>query len=106
MRPFIGLIQDFSVSSDLYHWTEKVSPQAIKAQQVAEILDIPLNETNSERLFGIPNLQPYVKDAFHNYLVHGQTQAVNPGPDRHQGGRPIPARSARRGCGSGAPAAH
>jgi hypothetical protein len=36
------------------------------------------NETNKERIFGAPNLQPYVKDAFHHYLVHGQTQAVNP----------------------------
>jgi len=36
------------------------------------------NETNNERLFGTPNLHPYVKDAFHNYLVHGQTLAVNP----------------------------
>jgi len=36
------------------------------------------NETNSERVFSTPNLQPYVKDAFHNYLIHGQTGAVNP----------------------------
>ncbi|MBM4294818.1 MAG: glucosidase, partial [Deltaproteobacteria bacterium] len=36
------------------------------------------NETNNERLFGTSNLQPYVKDAFHRFLVHGQTQAVNP----------------------------
>jgi hypothetical protein len=36
------------------------------------------NETNNERLFGTPNTTPYVKDSFHNYLVHGQTGAVNP----------------------------
>ncbi len=36
------------------------------------------NETNNERIFGTPNPQPYVKDAFHNYLIHGQTEAVNP----------------------------
>jgi hypothetical protein len=36
------------------------------------------NETNNERLFGTPNLNPYVKDAFHSYLIQGQTQAVNP----------------------------
>ncbi len=36
------------------------------------------NETDNARLFGTPNLQPYVKDAFHNYLIHGQTLAVNP----------------------------
>jgi len=36
------------------------------------------NETNFER-FGIrSNRTPYVKDAFNNLLVHGQTGAVNP----------------------------
>ncbi|HWP64348.1 MAG TPA: glucosidase [Candidatus Limnocylindria bacterium] len=36
------------------------------------------NETNVERLFGVPNASPYVKDAFHEYVVHGRTTAVNP----------------------------
>ncbi|HEY1251444.1 MAG TPA: glucosidase [Thermoanaerobaculia bacterium] len=36
------------------------------------------NETNTERLFGAPNASPYVKDAFHEYLVRGRTDAVNP----------------------------
>ncbi len=27
------------------------------------------NETNSERLWGTPNATPYVKDAFHDYVV-------------------------------------
>jgi hypothetical protein len=36
------------------------------------------NETNAGRLFGVPNPSPYVKDAFHEYVVHGRTDAVNP----------------------------
>ncbi len=36
------------------------------------------NETNNERLFGTPNRTPYVKDAFNEYLVHGNQAAVNP----------------------------
>ncbi len=36
------------------------------------------NETNMQRLFGTPNASPYTKDAFHDYVVHGQTGAVNP----------------------------
>ncbi|MBI3319422.1 MAG: glucosidase, partial [Candidatus Omnitrophica bacterium] len=36
------------------------------------------NETNAMRLWGVPNAAPYVKDAFHDYLVHGRTDAVNP----------------------------
>ena len=36
------------------------------------------NETNSERLFGIPNTSPYQKDAFHRWVIDGETTAVNP----------------------------
>src|SRR5678816_1347195 len=36
------------------------------------------NETNTQRLFNSANASPYVKDAFHNYLIHGQQDAVNP----------------------------
>ena len=35
------------------------------------------NETNVARLFGAPNASPYVKDAFHEYVVHGRTDAVS-----------------------------
>ena len=44
--------------------------------------DAPLlfteNESNNKRLFGTENCSPYVKDAFHNAVVHGQADAVNP----------------------------
>jgi len=36
------------------------------------------NETNASRLWGQPNSSPYVKDAFHEYVVSGNKQAVNP----------------------------
>jgi hypothetical protein len=36
------------------------------------------NETNNLRLFGVANQQPYVKDAFHEYIIHGAREAVNP----------------------------
>ena len=36
------------------------------------------NETNNEHLFGSPNRSPYVKDAFHEYVVNGNQKAVNP----------------------------
>jgi Mannosylglycerate hydrolase MGH1-like glycoside hydrolase domain len=36
------------------------------------------NETNAKKLFGGENRTPYVKDAFNNFIVHGQTRAVNP----------------------------
>jgi len=36
------------------------------------------NETNNERMFGVPNVTPYVKDAFHDAVIHGRNEAVNP----------------------------
>jgi hypothetical protein len=36
------------------------------------------NESNAQRLWGQPNPSPHVKDAFHNYIVSGQRDAVNP----------------------------
>ncbi|MGC1305581.1 MAG: glucosidase [Phormidesmis sp.] len=36
------------------------------------------NETNKERLFDVKNDSPYVKDAFHRYVVEGDQLAVNP----------------------------
>jgi hypothetical protein len=44
--------------------------------------EVPLlfteNETNTQRIFGVPNRGPYVKDGINDYVVHGQHEAVNP----------------------------
>ncbi|HEX3035606.1 MAG TPA: glucosidase, partial [Thermodesulfobacteriota bacterium] len=36
------------------------------------------NETNSERLFGVRNKSPYVKDGINDYVVLGSKDSVNP----------------------------
>lgn len=36
------------------------------------------NDTNYEKLYDQKNKQPYVKDAFHRYIVDGEKDAVNP----------------------------
>jgi len=36
------------------------------------------NETNFDRVFGLPNARPYVKDSFHDYVIHGCHDCVNP----------------------------
>ena len=36
------------------------------------------NESNSEKLFGTKGASPYVKDAFHRYIVEGEKAAVCP----------------------------
>ena len=42
LRPFAGLIQDLSVSSDLFHWSENREQQAKNAAGAAEELGIPI----------------------------------------------------------------
>src|SRR5579863_2381318 len=44
----------------------------------APVLLFTENETNRQRLFGVANDTPYVKDAFHRYVIDGDTEAVNP----------------------------
>ena len=36
------------------------------------------NESNASRLWGQPNPSPYVKDAFHNFVISRKPEAVNP----------------------------
>ena len=36
------------------------------------------NESNADRLWGQANTSPYVKDAFHRYVIAGEKEAVNP----------------------------
>ena len=49
----------------------------------AEAGGLPLftfNETNGPRIWNVESRQPYVKDAFHRYVVNGERAAVNPEP--------------------------
>ena len=36
------------------------------------------NESNASRLWNQPNASPYVKDAFHEYIISGRGEAINP----------------------------
>jgi MoaA/NifB/PqqE/SkfB family radical SAM enzyme len=42
LKPFVGLLEDLSVSSDLFHYDETLSLQAKNASQAAEELGIPI----------------------------------------------------------------
>ena len=44
----------------------------------AESLLFTDNETNTARIGGSSNANPYVKDAFHRYLINGEKEAINP----------------------------
>jgi hypothetical protein len=43
LKPLAGLVQDLSISSDLYHWDEKLSRQTRNARAAAGRLGIPVD---------------------------------------------------------------
>jgi hypothetical protein len=49
----------------------------LRCEGAAELL-FTENESNASRLWGQPNACPYVKDAFHEYVIGGKREAVNP----------------------------
>ena len=56
------------------------------------------NETNNQRLFGMPNASPYVKDGINDYVVNGIAGRGESGAHGHASWRPSRARArARRG---------
>jgi hypothetical protein len=57
---------------------ERMRLWAEAAGGVAPELLFTENETNCERLFDAPSATPYVKDAFHTFVVGGRRDAVNP----------------------------
>ena len=57
---------------------ERAAASAISIATAEASLLFTENETNTQRLVGVPNRTPFVKDGINNYLVHGQRDAVNP----------------------------
>jgi mannosylglycerate hydrolase MGH1-like protein/glycosyl hydrolase family 63 len=53
------------------------SPYRLIAEGTPDLL-FTENETNSQRMWGTANPQPFVRDAFHDYLIYGRKEAVNP----------------------------
>jgi len=76
-RPVVRPSADIpgSACSELQHW--QYGKRWFLCAGKPELL-FTENETNNARLFGGRNRSPYVKDAFHEYLIHGNKDAVNP----------------------------
>jgi hypothetical protein len=76
-RPTVRKAPDVpgAVCAELEHW-QYGKRWLISSGQPA--LLFTENETNYERLFNYKSRTPYVKDAFHRYLIEGQKTAVNP----------------------------
>jgi hypothetical protein len=63
-----GAIQADHAAAGTHYFYAEGSPELLFTE----------NETNTRRLHGLADGAPYVKDAFHRYLVEGRRDAVNP----------------------------
>jgi hypothetical protein len=77
-KPFLGRAEDGSLRA--HHVTLGRFRLAAKprADETAAVFLFTENETNAARLFGGVNAGAYAKDAFHEYVVNGRSDAVNP----------------------------
>ncbi len=80
IKPRIAAVSDSTVQGEHVnfgkHWLAAGPGPDNKAPQFL----FTDNETNTKELFGTDNYTPFVKDAFHEFVVHGKTDAVNPKP--------------------------
>jgi hypothetical protein len=76
-RPVVRKSDDIRgvVATELRHW--QYGKRWFLAEGQPELL-FTENETNNQRLLDAKNRSPYVKDAFHEYVIHGNKAAVNP----------------------------
>ena len=61
----------------IHAWHRRLGDYAFLCDPNAELF-FTNNETNAQRLWGQANSTPYVKDAFHEYVIHKKTEAVVP----------------------------
>ncbi|MEH1840684.1 MAG: glucosidase [Nostoc sp.] len=76
-KPILKVLKseaDFSIIEASH---PEMSNYWLYSQGAAELL-FTENETNFQRLYGVENTSPYVKDGFHEYAIHNRTDAVNP----------------------------
>ena len=76
-RPKLWRVEDHPGAAVVAAQEERYGARWLLAEGHPEML-FTENETNVQRLEGIPNSTPYVKDSFHDYLLHGTGEAVNP----------------------------
>ncbi|MGB8494294.1 MAG: hypothetical protein WCE53_07855 [Candidatus Acidiferrum sp.] len=76
-RPIVRKAPDTpgAVCAELQHW--EYGKRWLLCAGQPELL-FTENETNYARIFNYRSRTPYVKDAFHEWLIHGNKAAVNP----------------------------
>jgi hypothetical protein len=76
-RPSLTVLESPDGSSQILAEHETLGRYHLTCEGAPELL-FTENETSTERVFGVPDTEPYVKDAFHRYVVDGCADAVNP----------------------------
>ncbi len=74
-RPHLSLANRDGLHTLLVNHFE-LAPRWLAYEGSPEVL-FTENETNSERLYGVPNATPYVKDGIENCVIRGDAHAVN-----------------------------
>ncbi len=72
-KPVLGQIDENKIHASHL----QLGDYTLQCESAAELL-FTENESNAGRLWGQPNSSPYVKDAFHRYVISGENDAVNP----------------------------
>jgi hypothetical protein len=72
-KPILGQVRDGTIHAS----HPKLGDYTLECEGAPELL-FTENESNAGRLWGHPNPSPYVKDAFHEYVIAGKREAVNP----------------------------
>jgi hypothetical protein len=77
MRPAIMWSRDDPAYSVLKADHERLGTRWMHVAPAKALL-FTENDTNQQRILNVPNRTPYVKDAFHEYVIRGNSDAVNP----------------------------
>ena len=75
-RPQLSMGEVIGASRAIRIEDEQYGERSLLCEGTPELL-FTENETNNERLFGVPNRTPFVKDGINNYVVNGVSSAVN-----------------------------
>jgi hypothetical protein len=76
-KPQLGIASDHGETWTVETRHPTLGKYYLYGRSPAELL-FTENDSNRQQLWGTKNTSPFVKDAFHRYLIDGETTAVNP----------------------------
>ncbi len=76
-RPTLNRDEDLGDAQVIHLTHEQYGPRWLLCEGTPELL-FTENDSNAERLWGLPNASPYVKDGINDYVVSGKRETVNP----------------------------